>query len=121
MTDSVKLPALAVTDRWMRGVYYLRKFQLFNGDGTAMDLSSFGTLSVGLSGSSGRRVPTDDLRLVIDDAATGKISVGADASALEIDWPQSGLGPRNLLLVSVASTARPLLQLRLTVEDSAFA
>ena len=121
MTDSAKLPALAVTDRWMRGVYYSRQFQLFNGDGTAMDLSSFGTITPALSGSSGRSVPTSELRLVIDDAATGRITVGALPSALELDWPQSGLGPRNQVLISVAGQARPLLQLRLTIEDSAFA
>lgn len=86
-----------------------------------MDLSSFGTLTVALSGSSGRRVPQNDLRLVVDDAATGKINVGALSSTLELDWPQTGLGPRNQLLISVASPSRPLLQLRLTVEDSAFA
>ncbi len=121
MTDSAKLPALAVTDRWMRGVYYQRQFQLFNGDGTAMDLSSFGTITPALSGSSGRSVPTSDLRLVIEDAATGKISVGAVASALELDWPQGGLGPRNQLLISVKATARPLQQLRLPVAARAFA
>lgn len=114
----------------MRGVYYSRQFQLLEPDGTPIDLTAASgqdPFSISLSGSSGRQAPSNTLfvRLVAGQAANGKITIGADSSALELDWPSSGLGPRNQVLISIygrfPGKQRPLLQMRLVVEDSAFA
>ncbi len=130
MTDSAKLPALAVTDRWMRGVRYSREIQLLEADGTPIDLTAAtgeSPFAISLSGSSGVRAADQLLfvRLVPGQGANGKILIGADSSALELDWPNAGLGPRNQVLISVfglfSGKQRPLLQMRLVVEDSAFA
>ncbi|MAO23553.1 MAG: hypothetical protein CMJ25_22635 [Phycisphaerae bacterium] len=130
MTDSAKLPALAVTDRWMRGVYYSRQVQLLEADGTPIDLTAATGESpffISLSGSSGIKAADSLLfvRLVAGQGANGKLTIGANSSALELDWPNAGLGPRNQVLISVygrfSGKQRPLLQMRLVVEDSAFA
>ena len=124
MTDSVKLPALAVTDRWMRGVAYTRTFQLLEADGTAVDLSNWGSFSVRISGSSG---VSQEAATRTDPAtmANGYITILATVASLEQDWPQRGLGPRNQLLISLSGRTQgvnyPMLQIRLTVEDSALA
>jgi hypothetical protein len=124
MTDSAKLPALAVTDRWMRGVAYTRTFALFEPDNTALDLSNWANLEAKISGSTGAS-QLIAARIDAATAAQGYLTVFAPQTALELDWPQRGLGPRNQLLISVRGTLQavqyPLLQLRLTVEDSALA
>ncbi len=132
MTDSAKLPALAVTDRWMRGVIYSRTFQLLEADGTAIDFGEQTTSSTAawssfygrISGSSGEAQDVV-VRTQASTESSGYLSVAALASSLELDWPQRGLGPRNLLLVSIYGIRKqvqvPLMQMRLTVEDSALA
>ena len=130
MTDSAKLPALAVTDRWMRGVRYARTFQLLEPDGTPVDFSElnaqqetlWSNWQARIEGSGGQ----SEVMIVRPDisAGVGFFSLFCDTTALERDWPQRGLGPRNQLLVSVRATYKavyqPIMQLRLTVEDSAF-
>ena len=124
MTDSAKLPALAVTDRWMRGVSYTRTFALFEPDNTALDLSNWANLEAKISGSTGAS-QLIAARIDAATAAQGYLTVFAPLASLELDWPQRGLGPRNQLLIIVRRTLQavqyPLLQLRLTVEDSALA